>query len=100
MPPELDLINEEEQIVHLIELNPEDGKPYDPETILSILFLIFCFIKFLDIFKYDLEFEKKEAEYEEIKKVLIGESSDEEEDDANSGEDDVNTELDVAAETG
>lgn len=35
MPEELDLIDEEEQIVHLIELNPEDGKPYDPETILS-----------------------------------------------------------------
>ena len=35
MPEELDLIDEDDQIAHLIQLNPEDGKPYDPELTLS-----------------------------------------------------------------
>ncbi|KAI1714836.1 MA3 domain-containing protein [Ditylenchus destructor] len=68
MPEELDLIDEDDQVIHLMELNPDDGKPYDPELNLNI-------------FKYDPEFEKTEAEYEEIRNEIIGdaEDSDEEE---------------------
>jgi len=35
MPEELDLIDEDDQIAHLLQLNPDDGKPYDPELQLS-----------------------------------------------------------------
>lgn len=37
MLEELDLIDEDDQIAHLIQLNPEDGKPYDAELSLSKL---------------------------------------------------------------
>ncbi|KAM3719312.1 Pre-mRNA-splicing factor [Dirofilaria immitis] len=61
----LDLIDEDDQIMHTITL--ED--PLMPENELNV-------------FKYDPEFEKHEAEYEEIRRDAIGlaeESSDEEE---------------------
>jgi hypothetical protein len=35
MLDELDLIDEDDQIAHLIQLNPDDGKPYDAELSLS-----------------------------------------------------------------
>uniref|UniRef100_A0A0R3RWN1 Tyrosine-protein kinase n=1 Tax=Elaeophora elaphi TaxID=1147741 RepID=A0A0R3RWN1_9BILA len=62
---ELDLIEEDDQITHTITL--ED--PLMPENELNV-------------FKYDPEFEKNEAEYEEIRRDAIGfeeEDSDEEE---------------------
>ncbi|CAG9530643.1 unnamed protein product [Cercopithifilaria johnstoni] len=62
---ELDLIEEDDQITHTITL--ED--PLMPENELNV-------------FKYDPEFEKHEAEYEEIRRDAIGfteEDSDEEE---------------------
>lgn len=66
---ELDLLDEDDQISHMVELVSEDGKPLDPEISLNY-------------FKFDPDFEKNEAAYEEIRKKIIGEggdSSDEEE---------------------
>lgn len=60
---ELDLIDEEDQISHIIELSPEDGKPLDPETQLNY-------------FKYDAEFEENEKQYEEIRQKIIGDADD------------------------
>ncbi|KAF1614492.1 UNVERIFIED_CONTAM: hypothetical protein FQV16_0000551, partial [Eudyptes robustus] len=73
---ELDLIEEEDQISHMIELITEEKKALDPET-------------GLNYFKYDPEFEKNEEAYEEIRKKIIGDgddSSDEEEDDEEEGQ--------------
>uniref|UniRef100_A0A915B042 MI domain-containing protein n=1 Tax=Parascaris univalens TaxID=6257 RepID=A0A915B042_PARUN len=71
---ELDLIDEDDQITHTITL--EDA--VNPENELNV-------------FKYDPDFEKNEAMYDEIRREIIGEpgeSSEEEEDDeAESGED-------------
>lgn len=88
MLDELDLIDEDDQIAHLIQLNPEDGKPYDPELTLSKFFLLIQFysIFFTDIFKFDPEFEKNELEYEEIRKEIIGDADDEEEAEGEGGE--------------
>jgi pre-mRNA-splicing factor CWC22 len=63
---ELDLIDEEDQISHIIELSPEDGKPLDPETQLNY-------------FKYDPEFEQNEEQYEEIRQKIIGDADDSDE---------------------
>jgi pre-mRNA-splicing factor CWC22 len=66
---ELDLIDEEDQISHIVELSPEDGKPLDPETQLNY-------------YKYDPDFEHNEQAYEEIRQKIIGdaEGSDDEAD--------------------
>ncbi|KAL3097946.1 hypothetical protein niasHS_000681 [Heterodera schachtii] len=65
MLEELDLIDEDDQIAHLVQLNPEDGRPYDPEINLNV-------------FKYDTDFEKNEADYEEIRKEIIGDADESE----------------------
>uniref|UniRef100_A0A0M3HGN5 MI domain-containing protein n=1 Tax=Ascaris lumbricoides TaxID=6252 RepID=A0A0M3HGN5_ASCLU len=70
---ELDLIDEDDQITHTITL--EDA--VNPENELNV-------------FKYDPDFEKNEAMYDEIRREIIGEpgeSSEEEDDEAESGED-------------
>uniref|UniRef100_A0A914NWB5 MI domain-containing protein n=1 Tax=Meloidogyne incognita TaxID=6306 RepID=A0A914NWB5_MELIC len=88
MLEELDLIDEDDQIAHLVQLNPEDGKSYDPELTLNI-------------FKYDPEFEKNEAEYDDIRKEIIGDADDEGGDGGDNDEeaDDENEEEKRAAET-
>lgn len=60
---ELDLIDEEDQISHIVELSPEDGKPLDPETSLNY-------------YKYDPDFEQTEEQYEEIRQKIIGDADD------------------------
>lgn len=56
-----------------------------------------CFYFFiLDVFKYDPDFEKNEAEYEEIRKEIIGgpeDDDDEEQDEDGGGEGDDDDEI-------
>ncbi|KAI3397571.1 hypothetical protein diail_10664 [Diaporthe ilicicola] len=60
---ELDLVEEEDQITHNIELQGElDGQDS------------------LNIFKYDAEYEQHEEEYKKLKAEILGEGSDEEDD--------------------
>lgn len=56
--PELDLVEEDDQITHNIDLVDE----IDPEDSLNI-------------FKYDPFYEKTELEWEEIKKEILGEEN-------------------------
>lgn len=50
--------------------------------------MLFLYFKYfiLDIFKYDPDFEKEEAEYEEIRKEIIGDADDSEAEEAEEGE--------------
>ncbi|PKI34750.1 hypothetical protein CRG98_044856 [Punica granatum] len=72
--PELDLVEPEDQWTHEISL--ED--PVDPEIA-------------LDIFKPDPQFLENEKRYEEIKKSILGDES-EEEDESDAGSDDESDE--------
>lgn len=67
---ELDLVEEEDQITHMITL--DDAQ--DPENMLNV-------------FRFDPEWEKNEEMYEEIKKEILGDDDDEDDDDeAENGE--------------
>lgn len=69
---ELDLVEEEDQITHNVELQGElDGQDS------------------LNIFKYDPEYEHNEEEYKKLKAEILGEGSDDEDD---SDEDDESSE--------
>jgi pre-mRNA-splicing factor CWC22 len=57
--PELDMISEEDQIVHNFDLDNEDITGSSE----------------LNIFKFDQEFDKNEAEWDEIKKEILGEET-------------------------
>ncbi|XP_050371524.1 uncharacterized protein LOC126789418 [Argentina anserina] len=71
--PELDLVEQEDQLTHEISLQEED---IDSEVT-------------LDIFKPDPDFIENEKRYEEVKKTILGEDSEDEGSDAASdGEDD------------
>ncbi|GAB2211341.1 hypothetical protein Droror1_Dr00024649 [Drosera rotundifolia] len=70
--PELDLVEEEDQFTHEVSLDDE----IDPETS-------------LDIFKPDPNFLENERHYEDLKKSILGEESeDDDRSDAESDEDD------------
>eukprot|EP00730_Choanoeca_flexa_P019206 TRINITY_DN9375_c0_g1_i1.p1 TRINITY_DN9375_c0_g1~~TRINITY_DN9375_c0_g1_i1.p1 ORF type:complete len:883 (+),score=172.91 TRINITY_DN9375_c0_g1_i1:61-2709(+) len=76
----LDLIEESDQITHLIaldeDINPETG---------------------LDVFKFDDDYEGNEERYKEIKAEILGDdSSDEDGDDEDSSDDDESDEEDAA----
>uniref|UniRef100_A0A183CAN3 MI domain-containing protein n=1 Tax=Globodera pallida TaxID=36090 RepID=A0A183CAN3_GLOPA len=87
MLDELDLIDEDDQIAHLVQLNPENGRPYDPDLNLNV-------------FKHDPDFEKNEAEYEEIRKEIIGDPDESEEEEAGAGgEESDEDETKMPAET-
>lgn len=49
--------------------------------------------KFLDVFKFDPNFEKNEAEYEEIRKEIIGDADDSSEDEEGEKEEDADVEA-------
>lgn len=68
--PELDLVEPEDQLTHEVSLDDE----IDPETS-------------LDIFKQDPNFLENERQYEEVKKSILGEES-EDEDGSDAGSDD------------
>lgn len=69
---ELDLIEEEDQVCHLVHIISEDDKPLDPET-------------GLNVFKYDPNFEENEAQYDEIRQEIIGDADDSDEDEEGGG---------------
>ena len=79
VPSELDLVEEEDQIVH--EISMDDELQAEPT---------------LDIFKVDPEYEESERKYAEIKKEILGESSSEEEDDDDSDSEDESESEDGA----
>ncbi|XP_059628862.1 uncharacterized protein LOC132271492 [Cornus florida] len=73
---ELDLVEQEDQLTHEISLQEE----IDPEIT-------------LDIFKPDPQFTENEQRYEELKKTILGdESDDEDEADSDAGSDDEDDE--------
>ncbi|KAI0202213.1 hypothetical protein F4808DRAFT_82877 [Astrocystis sublimbata] len=78
---ELDLIEEEDQITHRLELDAtidvEDG---------------------LNIFKFDSEFEANEDAYKRLRAEILGEGSDDEDDDESSEEDEEEDEEEKAVE--
>lgn len=67
---DLDLVEEEDQITHLVELesqlNVQDG---------------------LNVFKFDPEYEENEGKYKEVKEEILGEESEEESDASDASED-------------
>uniref|UniRef100_A0A914PEA3 Lethal protein 858 n=1 Tax=Panagrolaimus davidi TaxID=227884 RepID=A0A914PEA3_9BILA len=69
---ELDLIEEEDQVCHLVHIISEDDKPLDPET-------------GLNVFKYDPNFEENEAQYDEIRQEIIGDADDSDEEEEGGG---------------
>ena len=71
IPPDLDLVEEDEAITHYISLDDElDGQ------------------EGLGVFKFDEEYEENEEKYAQIKAEILGENSDEDESDADSDESD------------
>jgi pre-mRNA-splicing factor CWC22 len=80
---ELDLVEEEDQITHVIALDDE----IDVED-------------YLNIFKFDLKWEENEEEYKRTKAEILGEGSDEEgdEDDSEDSEDDGEKQEEKALE--
>ncbi|KAI3336707.1 MIF4G-domain-containing protein [Xylariaceae sp. AK1471] len=78
---ELDLIEEEDQITHRVELDAnldvEDG---------------------LNIFKFDPDWEENEAAYKRLRAEILGEGSDDEDDEDESSEDEEEDEEDKAIE--
>ena len=83
VPQELDLVDEEDQIVHELSLDNE----LQAEAT-------------LDVFKVDPEYEENEKKYSEIKKEILGESSSDEEDDSDgSDESDEESDEEEAAHT-
>ncbi|XP_010685937.2 uncharacterized protein LOC104900253 [Beta vulgaris subsp. vulgaris] len=90
--PELDLVEPEDQLTHEISLEDE----IDPET-------------GLDIFRQDPDFLESEKRYEELKKSILGDESededasdagsDEEEDDEEEDEDDEEEQMQIKDET-
>ncbi|PSS18963.1 Pre-mRNA-splicing factor like [Actinidia chinensis var. chinensis] len=71
--PELDLVEQEDQLTHEISLQEEE---IDAEIT-------------LDIFKPDSQFSENEKQYEGLKKTILGDNSEDEADsDAGSGDDD------------
>ncbi|CAN1196824.1 Pre-mRNA-splicing factor CWC22 [Linum perenne] len=73
--PELDLVDQEEQITHEISLL-EDEHPLDPETS-------------LDVFKPDPHYSENEKRYDDLKRNILGEDDSEVED---AGSDDDESE--------
>ncbi|TYI93348.1 hypothetical protein E1A91_D02G131400v1 [Gossypium mustelinum] len=80
--PELDLVEQEDQLTHEISLQDE----IDPEIT-------------LDIFKPDPQFLENEKRYEELKKTILGEDSEDEEgSDAGSGDEEDDEDDDESDE--
>ncbi|XP_047317892.1 pre-mRNA-splicing factor CWC22 homolog [Impatiens glandulifera] len=76
--PDLDLVEQEDQLTHEISLQDED---LDPETA-------------LDIFKVDPQFLDNENRYEELKKSIIGEDSEDDADSEGGSDDDDDEDSD------
>jgi pre-mRNA-splicing factor CWC22 len=72
IPPDLDLVEEDEAITHYLSLDDElDGQ------------------EGLGVFKFDEEYEENEEKYSQIKAEILGEGSDDESDEEGDDESDV-----------
>ena len=69
---ELDLVEEEDQITHQVDVDDQDIQVQDT----------------LNIFKFDAEWEENEEAYRKLKAEILGEASDDEDDDDESGSED------------
>ncbi|KAK5056201.1 pre-mRNA-splicing factor cwc22 [Exophiala bonariae] len=78
---ELDLVEEEDQITHQIDVDDQEIQVQDT----------------LNIFKFDAEWEENEEAYRKLKAEILGEASDEEDDDE-SGSDDSSDEEEAEQE--
>jgi len=119
--PELDLVEQEDQLTHEVSLQEE----IDPEIALGTFFfpskyklvhallinqtgcshvvrLIYVFVYFPvflpDIFKSDPNFLENEKRYEDLKKNILGEESEDEEDRSDAGSDEDEEEEDESEE--
>ncbi|KAF9978546.1 pre-mRNA-splicing factor cwc22 [Actinomortierella ambigua] len=80
IPEELDLVEEEDQITHTLELDEEDLDPKEE----------------LGVFRYDPEYLENEEKYKKIKAEILGEDSDDESGESGSEEEDEEDEDDQA----
>ncbi|MCD7457460.1 hypothetical protein HAX54_035108 [Datura stramonium] len=81
--PELDLVEQEDQLTHEISLSDKVDSEID-----------------LDVFKPDPNFAENEKKYEELKKMILGEESEKEEDsDAESDEEENEEQVEIKDET-
>lgn len=61
------------------------------KNVMDITIFLVSFCKFIlyntefDVFKYDLNFEENEAQYDEIRREIIGDADDSDEDDEEGG---------------
>ncbi|ODQ68138.1 MIF4G-domain-containing protein [Nadsonia fulvescens var. elongata DSM 6958] len=90
IPEDLDLVEEDDQITHMIGLDDEDLKSQD----------------LLNIFRFDKEYETSEEKYETIKHDILGDSSEEETDEEDNrdsatseSESDIENEADPDVDT-
>ena len=97
----LDLIQEDDQITHLISLDDDDIVGEDMLSKLgrkdvSIFSnILMSSLLFIDVFKVDSEFQENEDRYKAIKEEILGEGSSDEEGEASGSETD-NSEEDEA----
>ena len=81
IPEGLDLVEEDDQITHQIQLEEElqvqEGLSMFASASLSATIFTHCLA---DVFKFDPEFLEHEERYKQIKAEILGEGSDEEED--------------------
>jgi len=95
LPEGLDLVEEDEQITHQIQLEEELQVLEGLSKFSSSLSSFLTDIPFLDIFKFDPNYLENEEKYKEIKAEILGEDSDEEsgsgsEEDSDEDEDEGN----------
>jgi pre-mRNA-splicing factor CWC22 len=78
VPEGLDLVEEDEQITHHIQLEEElqvqEGLSVSSSPVFAHLFMFWC----IDIFKVDPNYLESEEKYTAIKAEILGEDSDEE----------------------
>lgn len=83
VPKELDLVDENDQIIHEISLDDQiDAQPH------------------LDVFQHDPNYEENERKYDEIRKEILGEDDDDEDDEQEDGGDDGDNVEDEGGENG
>ena len=94
----LDLVNENDKHTHMLEYLHE----FNPETILGKVNIQFnqifdFFVSYLDVFKYDEEYEMNENKYKEIQKQILHENSDDEDKSNSNSSDNANDQSNIPA---
>ena len=86
--PGLDLVDENDQYTHMLTLDD----PCEPETVLGkcqhpLRSFVEMPVVNLDVFKYDEQYEENEEKYKEIRKIILDEESNDEDDGKNEDTD-------------